>query len=146
MLVWLVMCTAPLAAVAQEKKATAAEAIAMVKKAVATIRKDGGPKAYPEINDRKGPFVVRDLYIAVYGLDGVVRAHGGNANMIGRNLIELKDIDGKAFVRERVELARTQNSFWHEYQFTHPETKKIEPKRMYCERLQDMVVCGGIYK
>jgi len=25
-------------------------------------------------------------------------------------------------------------------------SKKIEPKSMYCERLEDTVVCGGIYK
>ena len=26
------------------------------------------------------------------------------------------------------------------------ETKKIEPKSMYCEKLDESVVCGGIYK
>jgi len=25
-------------------------------------------------------------------------------------------------------------------------SKKIEPKTAYCERLDDTVVCGGIYK
>jgi hypothetical protein len=25
-------------------------------------------------------------------------------------------------------------------------SKKIEPKSMYCEKLDDAVVCGGIYK
>ena len=139
-------CVLPLSGLAQERKSTPAEAIAMVKKAVATIRKEGGARAYPEISDRKGAFVVRDLYITVYGLDGVVRAHGANHNMIGKNLIDLKDIDGKAFIRERLELARTQRAFWQEYQYTHPETRKIEPKRMYCEKLPDSVVCGGVYK
>jgi signal transduction histidine kinase len=131
---------------AQERKATPEEAVAMVKQAVAAIRKEGTQKAYAQINDRKGRFVVRDLYIAVYDLGGTVHAHGGNNNMVGKNLIDLRDIDGKAFVRERVELARKNESFWHDYQFTHPETRKIEPKRMYCERLNDTVVCGGIYK
>ena len=145
-LVCAAACAVPLAGLAQERKSTPAEAITMVKKAVATIRKEGGAKAYAAISDRKGVFVVRDLYITVYGLDGTVRAHGANKNMIGKNLIELKDIDGKAFIRERLELARTQRAFWQEYQYTHPETKKIEPKRMYCETLPDSVVCGGVYK
>jgi hypothetical protein len=30
--------------------------------------------------------------------------------------------------------------------FTHPETKKVEPKAMYCERLDETGVCGGIYR
>ena len=131
---------------AEERKATPAEAVAMVKKAITTIRKHGRQKAYAEISDRKSDFVVRDLYITVWGMDGTVRAHGANANMIGKNLIDLKDIDGKPFIRERLELARTKPTFWHDYQYTHPQTRKIEPKRMYCERLDDSVVCGGVYK
>jgi hypothetical protein len=56
------------------------------------------------------------------------------------------DIDGKAFVKERVEPARSRSTFWHDYQFINPVTRKIEPKRMYCERLDEVVVCGGIYR
>jgi signal transduction histidine kinase len=82
----------------------------------------------------------------VYGLDGTVRAHGANEKMVGKNLIGLKDITGKAFVQERVDLAKSKGTFWQDYQFTNPETKKIEPKAMYCERLDETVVCGGIYK
>lgn len=66
--------------------------------------------------------------------------------MIGKNLIELKDIDGKAFVKERMDLAKAHANFWQDYKFTNPETKKIEPKSMYCEKLDETVVCGGIYK
>ena len=52
----------------------------------------------------------------------------------------------RADVKERVELAQANPSFWQDYKFTNPETKKIEPKTMYCERLEQTVVCGGIYK
>jgi hypothetical protein len=30
--------------------------------------------------------------------------------------------------------------------FSNPVSKKIEPKQMYCEKLDDVAVCGGIYK
>ena len=122
------------------------EAVAMVKKGVAFIGANGKDKGYAEISNKKGRFIDRDLYLVVYGLDGTVRAHGANEKQIGRNLIDLKDIDGKLFVKERVELAQKQPSFWQEYKFTDPVTRKIEPKQMYCERLDDTVVCGGIYK
>jgi hypothetical protein len=52
----------------------------------------------------------------------------------------------KAFVKERIELARKQANFWQDYKFSNPTTKKIEPKQMYCERLEETAVCGGIYK
>jgi len=126
--------------------ATADQATAMVKKGVAFIKANGHEKAYAEITSKAGQFRDRDLYLTVYGMDGVVRAHGANEKMVGKNLIELKDVDGKAFVRERLDMAKTKAAFWQDYKFTNPENKKIEPKSMYCEKLEDSVVCGGIYK
>jgi len=131
---------------AHANNATAAEATAMVKKGVAFIKSSGKDKGYAEISNKSGQFNDRDLYLVVYGLDGTVRAHGANEKMIGKNLIDLKDVDGKAFVKERVELAASKGTFWQDYKFTNPVSKKIEPKSAYCEKLEDAVVCGGIYK
>jgi cytochrome c len=122
------------------------DATAMVKKGVAFIKTSGSEKGYAEISSKTSQFKKEDLYLVVYGLDGTVHAHGANEKMIGKNLIELKDIDGKPFVKERVELAKSKGTFWQDYKFTNPETKKIEPKAMYCEKLDETVVCGGIYK
>ena len=126
--------------------ATKDEAVAMVQKAVASIKSEGAEKAYAEISNPSGKFVDRDLYIVVYGLDGMVLAHGANASRVGTNQIDDKDPDGKAFVKERVELAKQQPSFWQTYKFMNPVTKKVEPKQMYCERLAETAVCGGIYQ
>ena len=52
----------------------------------------------------------------------------------------------KAFVKERVEMSQSKGTFWQDYKFTNPVSKKIEPKQMYCETLDDTAVCGGIYK
>ena len=143
----LAACTLAFAGnAAQASNATAAEATAMVEKGVAFIKANGKDKAYAAFDDKAGAFVDRDLYLVVYGLDGTVLAHGANAKMVGKNLIDLKDIDGKPFVKERVELAKSKGTFWQDYKFTNPVTKKIEPKRMYCEKLDATVVCGGIYK
>jgi cytochrome c len=130
---------------AAEGGATEADAIAMVKKGVAFIKTSGKEKGYAELTLKTSPFHHQDLYLVVYTTEGVVMAHGANEKMVGKNLLGLKDIDGKAFVQERVEMAKTHATFWQDYKFTNPETKKVEPKRMYCERLEDTVVCGGIY-
>jgi cytochrome c len=134
------------AALASAEFATKDEAVAMVKKGVAYIKGNGKDKGYAEITNKQGQFKDRDLYLVVYGLDGTVYAHGANEKLIGHNVIDLKDIDGKPFVRERVEMAQKQPTFWQEYKYTDPVTHKIEPKEMYCERLDESVVCGGIYK
>jgi len=134
------------AAFAKEGNATKDDAVATVKKGIAFIKANGKDKGYAEVSNKEGQFVDRDLYLVVYGLDGTVRAHGANGKMIGKNLIDLKDVDGKAFVKERVDLAQSKGTFWQDYKFTNPVSKKIEPKQMYCEKLDDAVVCGGIYK
>ena len=133
-------------AAASEGSATKEDALATVKKGVAFIKSNGKDKGYAEVSNKQGQFIKGDLYLVVYGLDGTVRAHGANDKMVGKNLIELKDVDGKAFVKERVDLAQSKGTFWQDYKFTNPTTKKIEPKQMYCEKLEDAVVCGGIYK
>ena len=126
--------------------ATKDEAVAMVKKAVAFIGQQGADKAYAEITNKGGQFTDRDLYVVVYGLDGKVLAHGGNAKLVGKEMIDATDVDGKAFVKERVEMAKKQADFWQDYKFVNPVSKKIEPKQMYCQRVGETAVCGGVYK
>jgi cytochrome c len=127
-------------------KATRPEAEAMVKKAVEFVKTNGAETAYSEFNNRQGQFTDRDLYIVVYDLTGKVLAHGANLKLIGKDLSDSTDADGKAFVQERIDLGKVNQSFWQDYKFANPVSKKIEPKQTYCERLGDVVVCGGIYK
>ena len=122
------------------------EAEAMVKKGVAYIKANPRAKAMADITDKNGPFVDRELYLTVYTLDGTAQAHGANAKFVGKNMLDLRDGEGKEHIRERMELAKTKSTFWHDFKFVNPVTKKMEPKSMYCERAADLVVCGGIYK
>src|SRR4051812_18701876 len=80
------------------------EAIAMVKKAVAFIKEQGTDQAYAEFSRKAGRFHDRDLYITVFDLDGKLLAHGQREDLIGKVQLELKDPDGKLFVKERIEL------------------------------------------
>ncbi len=126
--------------------ATAAEAEAMVNKAVAYIKANGPEKAYAAFDDKHGQFVDRDLYVLVYSTDGKCLAHGANAKLIGKDLSDVQDVDGKYYIKERMQLAQAKQSFWQDYKFANPVSKKIEPKSTFCERLDNSVVCAGIYK
>ena len=122
------------------------DAVAMVKKGVAFLKANGVDKAYAEITAKNPQFIDRDLYLVVYGLDGKCLAHGANTKQVGKELIELTDIDGKYFVKERVALVKSKPAgVWQEYKFTNPVSKKVEPKVMYCEKLAETAVCGGVY-
>ena len=129
------------------KEATKDDAVAMVKKGIAFIKTNGIDKGYAEVSSKTGSFIDRDLYLVVYGLDGKCLAHGANPKQVGRDLIDLTDIDGKYFVKDRVAMVKAKPAgAWQEYKFTNPVSKRIEPKAMYCEKLGETAVCGGVYQ
>ena len=142
----LVATLAFIGAAAAGSGASKDDAVAMVKAAVTFIKEQGPEKAYPEITSKTGKFRDRDLYVVVYQLDGKVLAHGSNEKFVGKDLIDAQDVDGKLYVKERVELAAKQPSFWQDYKFVNPVDKKVEPKQMYCEKLDNTAVCACIYK
>ena len=113
------------------EQGSAAEAEAMVKKAVAFVKASGPDKAYDEFTNGKS-FKDRDLYIIVYDLNGKNLAQGANPKLVGKDLINLKDPDGKPLIQMFVELAKTKGKGWVEgYKFLNPVSQKIEGKAMY---------------
>ncbi|MES2262780.1 MAG: cache domain-containing protein, partial [Pseudomonadota bacterium] len=73
-------------------------------------------------------------------------ANGANQKLVGKDLLELKDADGKTFMRERLEMLKTKDNGWIEYKWPNPVSGKIDPKSLYFERVDDVVVSCGIYK
>ena len=101
---------------------------------------------FVSLKNKAGKFIDRDLYVVVYQLDGKVLAHGSNPKFVGKDMSDAQDVDGKLYVKERIEMANKQATFWQDYKFVNPVTKKVEPKQMYCERVENTAVCGGVYK
>jgi cytochrome c len=125
--------------------AVRSDAEKMVKSAVAEIKKNKAG-VLAEINGGAAKWKDRDLYLQAFTLEGVVLAHGTNPNFAGRGMLALKDPTGRPFVAEQVEMGKKQQSFWADYSYTDPVSKKVLPKETYCERVEDFLVCGGIYK
>jgi cytochrome c len=130
---------------AAENFATPKEAEAMVAKAVKAVGADRRG-ALKEITGKDKKWVDRDLYPVVYDMSGKCLAHGQNEKQVGKDLIDLADADGKEFIKERVELAKSKGKFWQDYKFTDPVSKKVLPKSAYCEKAGDVIVCAGVYK
>jgi signal transduction histidine kinase len=125
---------------------TAAEAQAMVRKAVAYVKANGQEKAFDEFTNGKA-FKDRDMYIYAYDMTGKNLAHGANPKLVGKNLIELKDPDGKLLLPPLIEIAKTKGAGWSEpFKFRNPTSDKMEEKIAYIERVGDIFVGCGIYK
>ena len=134
------------AANAASEHGTAEEAVAMVHKVVAYMKENGKQKTIDEVNNIHGIFRDRDLYVTINTLQMVTLAHGANPRMQGKNLIDLRDADGKYFMKERMEILKTKDKGWQDYKFVNPVTQKIENKAMYFEKHGDVVINCGIYK
>ena len=124
---------------------TKPEAVAMVKKAVAYVQANGAEKAYAAFGEKTGPFKDRDMYVYVYDLNGNCLAHGMNPKLVGKNNMDAQDADGVYYVKNRMEMAKTKASFWQDYKYSDPVTKKLAPKSAYCEKLNATVICVGVY-
>src|SRR5664279_4140191 len=99
------------------------DAVTMVKKAVATIKDQGIEKGYAEIRTTGGKFVDGEIYVVVQGFNGITLAHATNPKLIGRNMIDEQDVDGKYFAKGLVENGQKQASFWYDFKFVNPATK-----------------------
>ncbi len=129
---------------AEPEHGTRDQAVAMVKRVETMFQKDGAGATFKAITART--FNDRDLYPFVYTLDGTdCVAHGANSAMVGKNLIGLKDQDGKFLIRELSEAAK-KGGGWVDYKWPNPITKLIEAKSSYVERMGDFFVGVGVYR
>jgi cytochrome c len=128
------------------------EAVAMVKRVQEMFKKEGADATFKAVSDKSNKeFHDRDLYAFIYDLSvpGALTcvAHGARPMLIGKNLIDLKDPDGKYMGREMIEIVQGPGHGWVDYEFPNPITNKIEDKSAYVEKLGDNYFVGvGVYK
>lgn len=124
------------------------EAKAMVDAAVAHVKKVGPDQAFRDFTDKSNKdWQKKDLYVFAYNMQGVNVGHGANDKLVGKNLIELKDPNGKPLIQELRAMAQ-KGGGWVEYDWPHPQTKKIESKVSYVRRTDgfDGFVGVGVYR
>jgi len=124
------------------------EAKAMVDAAVDHARKVGPEQAFKDFSDKSNKaWQKKDLYVMAYSLEGVCMGHGANDKLIGKNLNELKDPNGKPLIKE-LSAAAVKGGGWVEYEWAHPQSKKIESKITYSRKLANFEgwVGVGVYR
>jgi len=138
-------CSGPLLA---QERASRNEAIAMANAAVAHVAKHGKDKAMADFNDQgNADWRKKDLYVFAVTMGGDVLAHGVNGKLVGKNVIDLKDPGGKFMIQEFRDTA-SKGGGWVDYEWPHPQTKKVEGKTSYVVRFSniDAFVGVGVYR
>lgn len=133
-------------AVAQER-GTPDDAVTLVKRTTEMLKTKPAAEVYAAINAKGAEFIIKDVYVFVQDAKGMVLAHTVNPKLVGKDASENTDVNGKEYVKERMELAKTKKEIWHEYSFSNPISKKIEPRSVYCEVQPDTtIVCASASK
>jgi cytochrome c len=127
-------------------QASAAEAKSLVKKAIEYMQKNGKDKALAQFNDPKGAFVDRELYVIVFEASGMTLAHGANAKIVGKDLSQMADADGKPILKGLIATAKANGSGWYDYKWPNPVTQSIQHKSTYVEESSGLFFACGIYK
>lgn len=142
------LCLAMSAGMAQaDVEPTEKDAIAMVEKGAAMVKSRGKEEVMKRIAARDPEFVNGSLYLYARDLkSGVVLAHPINPAIVGKDLIDVPDTNGKTYRREIIQLAARSGKGWVDYTYKNPATGKIEPKTTYVLRVDDIVLEAGIYK
>jgi len=131
------------------EKATKDECVAKTKEAAKLFQEAGVEEALNEINDKTGPFVWKDTYVFALNLDSTkIAAHPIKPGLIGKNLMALKDVNGKMFFAEFVNTAKNGGEGWVSYMWPKPGEKKPSPKVTYVYRVPgaNMVMLAGVYE
>lgn len=134
-------------AAAQPAERTKAEAL--VKEGIAFLKANGKEALFAEVHKGSGRFHAKPgnpIYLFVYDLNGVVLAHGAEANLLGINRLNVKDPDGKQYIKEAIAMAQKKGGGWADYKRMNPETRKIEEKTSFCLAEGAIVIGCGIYK
>jgi signal transduction histidine kinase len=129
-----------------QDRGPAAEAKALLDKAVVFYKANGQDKAFAAFNDSKGQFASKDLYIFALDMNGKILSHGANAGLIGKDMMGTKDADGKLFMKEMVETTKTKGKGTVDYKWENPKTKVVEQKSSYVEKVDSVVLGCGYYK
>jgi signal transduction histidine kinase len=129
-------------ALAQAQSGSAAEARAMLDKAVIAVKADKA-KALSDFTKGEAGFKDRDLYPFCGGPDGKFTAH---PTLTGQSLRELKDKSSKAFGEEIYKTAEEGKVNEVAYMWPRPGANDPVQKSSYVTKVGDQVCAVGYYK
>jgi len=129
--------------------ATQEECMAKCKEAADMVAEKGLEATLAVISDKEGPFVWKDTYVFCIDTEKKANvAHPITPNLVGKNLMHVKDVNGKLFFAEFINTANGAGSGWVEYMWPKPGEKTPSLKATYVYKVpgESVFMAAGIYK
>jgi len=126
--------------------ATVDDAKALVLRAADELSKVGFDTACGEFLQKTGSYWVGDLYVFVMDFEGTWRCYPPKPEAAGIGLLLLQDVDGKYFIQDMVDLAKSAGDGWIDYKWKNPRNGQIQLKTSYIKRVGGFVVAAGVFR
>ncbi len=86
-------------------------------------------------------------YIFIVDTAGVMQMHPVKPEMVGKDQTALSDVNGKRFIAEMIDIAKTKGAGLVDYMWTRPGESDAVPKRSYAAMFKpwDWVITTGVY-
>ena len=130
---------------AADERGTAAEAQAMVARAIESFDSEGAEKTFAEIDAQDPAFHDKDLYVFVIGPDGLIVAHAGDVKRIGVDLRDVRDRNDRPHGLMILHEA-TPDGVWVDYERLDYLSNEVLPKSSWVVRHKGYIFGVGIYK
>ncbi|MBI2306262.1 MAG: cache domain-containing protein [Rhodocyclales bacterium] len=142
----LVAAATVAAPVAAAERATPREARVLFDQAVKYLEANGPEKAWNAFNDRKGPFVKKDLYVYVIDRQGTYVANGAAPDsLVGLKVLDSVDAAGNPLFRHMIAVTDKQTEARIRYVWLNRKTNHVEPKFAWLHRQGEHVLGVGYY-
>lgn len=138
-------CAVQTAPVQAAPHATSAEAQALLEKAVTEVKIKGAAKAFAEFDQPKSAFNTGELYVFAFDLHGIYQAYGAHPALVGSDVSDLTDVEGKPIVKDMIEIARTSGYGRINYLWLNRADNRLEHKMSLIELVGDHVIGVGYY-
>jgi hypothetical protein len=136
----------PLGAAHAANRGTAAEARAMLQKAVAHYKTAGRKQALSDFTAGKAPFKDRDLYVVCIASNQTVAANGAYPAFVGTSADALRDANRKPLGKAFWNAAAKNPEGSVQYPMLNPVTGRVEDKTTFYAKVADDLLCGvGAY-
>jgi cytochrome c len=142
----LLIALAPVTGMSADAPPTKDEVVAQVKKAVEFMKANGREKTLAEMNNKDGQFAKGEDYVDVHDISGVCVAHPVSPGIVGLNRLDQADSNGKQFIKEIVEAAKTKQNGWISYMRKNPVSGKIQKKSAYWQLQDGLIFKAGTYE
>ena len=126
----------------------AKQIVSLVEKAAALIEAQG-KEAFPEFRRKDSEWYNGATYIFVTDMKGTSIVNPPSPEIEGTNTLDMKDANGKALIREMIEMLKTKESGWIDYMWPKPGETEPSGKLSYIKKVklgEEMLIVGaGIY-